>query len=394
MALHTVLDETQTVGEYFYLPAGGPHIVSIFDLPASATVTLQFSWLRRDPAGEANWADYDSAFTADGAQEFTASPDFRYRVTASAAGAEVAVGKARPATIDRLPTAPTAPRHLRATVADAAVTLAWDAPEDDGGTALARYEYREAVGDAAFGTWTTTGGTTTTLARTGLTNDTIYGYEVRAAQWAGNSPAAAVAATPAFQVPGAPTVLTATAGDGQVGLTWTAPANNGGTAITGYEYQVTLAPIGAGLPDRVGAWTPTGSASAESTVTGLDNRQEVRLAVRAVNEVGAGPATGVVTVNLRAPKRPTAVTPTAGNTEIALTWTAPDNTGRPPITDYQVRVGPTDGESGEWAATGSTDAAYTISSLENGTAYRAQVRAVNVIGPGDASAAVTATPTA
>ena len=38
--------------------------------------------------------------------------------------------------------------------------------------------------------------------------------------------------------PGAPTGLTATAGDGEVTLSWTAPTNTGAAAITGYEYEV------------------------------------------------------------------------------------------------------------------------------------------------------------
>lgn len=44
---------------------------------------------------------------------------------------------------------------------------------------------------------------------------------------------AAVAAT----VPGAPTGLTPTPGSTQVGLSWTAPASDGGAAISDYTVQ-------------------------------------------------------------------------------------------------------------------------------------------------------------
>ena len=38
-------------------------------------------------------------------------------------------------------------------------------------------------------------------------------------------------------VPGAPASLTATAGDEEVALVWSAPADDGGTPVTGYEYR-------------------------------------------------------------------------------------------------------------------------------------------------------------
>ena len=49
----------------------------------------------------------------------------------------------------------------------------------------------------------------------------------------------------AAAVPGAPTAVVATAGIQSASLTWTAPASNGGSAITGYEVAITpAAPAG------------------------------------------------------------------------------------------------------------------------------------------------------
>ena len=73
---------------------------------------------------------------------------------------------------------------------------------------------------------------------TGLTNGTAYTFTVAAINSVGTGPASAasnsVTPAPVVTVPGAPTIGTATAGNASATVTWTAPASNGGSAITGY----------------------------------------------------------------------------------------------------------------------------------------------------------------
>jgi PKD repeat protein len=92
-----------------------------------------------------------------------------------------------------------------------------------------------------------------------------------------------VAGTP----PGAPTGLTATAGGGQVSLSWAAPANNGGVNITSYRVYRGTASGGETLVTG-GGCSNLGSVLS-CTDTGLSNGQAYFYKVSAVNSLGEGP---------------------------------------------------------------------------------------------------------
>ena len=80
-------------------------------------------------------------------------------------------------------------------------------------------------------------------------------------------------------VPDAVATFRATPDDKEVGLVWTAPAKDGGSAITGYEVT----------KDN---WTTKVTKTAGQLThvfTGLTNDVEVTFKVRALNEIGAGP---------------------------------------------------------------------------------------------------------
>ena len=86
-----------------------------------------------------------------------------------------------------------APTDLLAEATDAAVTLTWEAPEDDGGAAITDYQYRI----DQEGEWISIGSTLTTHTVTGLVNGTAYVFQVRAVTAAGSSaPSNRVEATP------------------------------------------------------------------------------------------------------------------------------------------------------------------------------------------------------
>jgi hypothetical protein len=91
----------------------------------------------------------------------------------------------------------------------------------------------------------------------------------------------------------------------------------------------------------------------------------------------------------RGPEAPTSLAGTAGDEEVALTWTAPATT-HGTITDYIVEYTPAAG-SPTVVATGSTAASYTLTGLTNDTEYMFRVAAVNHTR-GDWSSSLALTP--
>ncbi|MEP7154135.1 MAG: fibronectin type III domain-containing protein [Betaproteobacteria bacterium] len=83
--------------------------------------------------------------------------------------------------------------------------------------------------------------------------------------------------------PGAPVIGAATPGDQQAAIAFTAPASNGGSAIT--SYSATCAPTGSGS-----------NAVSPVTVTGLTNGVQYTCSVSAINAAGTGSASGTVMV--------------------------------------------------------------------------------------------------
>ena len=101
-----------------------------------------------------------------------------------------------------------------------------------------------------------------------------------------------VTITRAAAAPDAPASLTASPGNAEATLTWTAPASDGGAAITKYQYRVSADGGSTWSPD----WTDVPDSDSDSdqadersvTVTGLANGTLHTFQVRAVNSEGGG----------------------------------------------------------------------------------------------------------
>ena len=130
-----------------------------------------------------------------------------------------------------------------------------------------------------------------TVAATGLAPGTAHVFAAYATNGMGTSYSATGTFTtaPAVTVPGAPSGVTLTSGNGSMTVSFTAPSN-GGTDIT--RYTVTATPVGGGP-----ALTATGTGS-PITVTGLVNGTRYTFTVAASNGLGTSPVS--------APSEPTA----------------------------------------------------------------------------------------
>ena len=212
-------------------------------------------------------------------------------------------------------TTPGAPQHLSGVPGDEQVTLTWDAPSSDGGSAILRYEY--AIDDS--GTWIDAG---LDLEETvpGLTNGQQYAFEVRAVNSAGPGAPARTAATP-LGMPSVPESLTATGGDGEVVLEWTEPADDGGSPVTGYGYRYAA---GQAVPEDV-TWRDAGT-ELTATVSGLENETRYTFEVRARNRVGPGETSGTTALPLRL--RAELFSSAADGRRGARAWGAPEREAR------------------------------------------------------------------
>lgn len=178
--------------------------------------------------------------------------------------------------------------------------------------------------------------------------------------------------------PGVPTGLTATAGNAQVALSWTASS---GAASYNVKRSTTTG----------GPYSTVSSPSATNyTDTGVTNGTTYYYVVSAVNSSGesanSAQASATPSAPGAAPAAPTGLQATAGNQQVALAWTA--STG---AASYNVLRSTTSGSETSLAS-GLASASYTDTGLTNGTTYYYEVSATNSSGTSANSAEASATP--
>jgi len=230
------------------------------------------------------------------------------------------------------------------------------------------------VGTATAGNSAT--GTTSPIVVLGLTNGTAYNCSVKSSNPIATSAASANVAVTALATlagaPGAPLITTITPGATQAIIAFTAPVNDGGSAITGYT--------AACVTGVSAAVTATGSAS-PLTVTGLTTATAYTCTVKAANALStSGNAAGstsaasaafTTTASISQPGAPTNVTAIAGNASARIAFAAPQFNGGSAITSYTASC-----VNGSHTVTvAGAVSPLTVTGLTNSTAYTCTVTA-------------------
>ena len=196
--------------------------------------------------------------------------------------------------------------------------------------------------------------------------------------------------------PDAPAGLMAeAAGDTGIVLTWSPPAYNGGSAVTGYLIEVSPDGTDGSFTTREANHDVREDGGEDAAIvtaythTGLTRATTRHYRVKAINAAGTGAASGsdFATTTMVAPGAPTGLAATANDamqgdtsTQIDLAWTAPAAIeGVAPPTGYRIEWSP-DGTS-DWEEldedTGTTDVAYSDAGLPSETTRHYRVSARN-----------------
>ena len=320
---------------------------------------------------------------------------------------------------------PDTPSIDSVTPGDATLAIVWTAP--GGEAAVTGYDVRYIHSDAADksdANWTVQAGVWSSgelrYDLGGLTNGVKYWVQVRPVKSVGPGPWSSARAGTPLTRPGAPTIDSLTRDTRppeEIGppshalltIAWSAPVDNGGSAITSYDVRLFPhdyynMPWISYQMDREwfvleDIWD---SGDLNVTLQGMVKGVNYEIQVRAVNAAGEGPwSVGASKRFASAPSRAEMI-PLSADGEMWISVNPPPDHGGSPITSYDVRyirANAPDKSDANWILLEDLDPqafwktlSYTVTGLTNGKWYLWQARAVNAVGPGQWSESFRARP--
>jgi titin len=372
-------------------------IPSIPTLASAATQDRQVSISFSAPADAGGTTITNYEYSLDGASWVTRSPassSSPISIGGLLNGVDVSIrlravnefgsGPASESLVASASTVPSAPSiiEIAAPQTGGELNVAFTAPSDNGGRVVTSYEYR--LNGNQWLARTDGRGSATPLRITGLANGTSYSITIRAQNSNGGGASSAASLATPRTTPGAPTITRVTSGNQLISVAFAAPANNGGSAISNYEYSL-----------NGGLWVPRSPVSTTSPliVGGLVNGTAVAVRIRAINAMGAGESSNTISstpsTTSGAPLILGITAPRSGG-KLNVEFSAPADNGGSSVTGYEYRL-----NGGSWSSRGdgrTVESPLEINGLQDRTPYVVELRAVNINGTGPASQQVSGAP--
>jgi len=283
---------------------------------------------------------------------------------------------------------PSQARNLLGVPRDRQVALTWDPPASDGGSPVLHYRLYRYSGYGYGYEFLLQLDVELSYTDSNLTNGQSYYYRVSASNIVGeglqSNEARAIPAT----VPGPPRGVGAVPESRLVTLTWTSPADNGGSGVTNYHVHRGASPGALSLLATVGLVQ-------QYLDIGLTNGVTYYYQVIAQNPVGNGTPSDMVaatpSATLTLPGPPTRLVAQAGDARVDLAWSVPGDNGGAVITNYAVYRGPFSGAETFLVEVGDVPA-FSDRNVTNGVVYSYRVAAKNAVGEGPVSDSISVVP--
>jgi len=273
---------------------------------------------------------------------------------------------------------PWAPTNPATVPGSGKVTISWGAPANYGGTFVLNYSIYRRTSSSPSIKVKSVGPSVFQWADMSVVNGETYFYKVTAVNEVGEGTFSLEVQGKPATVPGAPPTVGATPGKAQVALMWSAPLSDGGSQIINYTiYRRTPT-------DTFVKVKSVGPSTYLWTNTGLLNNQTYLYEVAAVNIIGEGLPSAVISVTTYGtPWAPTNVKAVAtAKGQITVTWSQPGNLGGTSLQNYCVYRRGTSGAATLIGTVGPGVFQWVDSGLGNNVTFFYKVSAKNEVGEG------------
>ena len=293
---------------------------------------------------------------------------------------------------------PSAPQSATTSISGTNITVSWSGPASDGGSGVTAYRFEWSPDNA---NWNASNTGSTSVTFTGAENTTYY-FRIACYNAVTNvggtysqysntaSRYIPIQAVPPSQ-PESPAVIQVV-DTTKAGFVWSAPSDNGGAAIQGYQVQyATNSAFTTGL-----ATIDLGVTTAYTT-NDLVVGTSYSFRVRAYNVSGYGAWSNTVSVTIAPlfvqPDAPEAVGISQLPTFLGarVTWNPPTNNGGSPVTGYRIQFANNPSFTGATVTDVGNVLLFDFLGLTESVTYYARVAAANPAGYSPYSSAVNVT---